>query len=153
MAQVTRRRARWKGEEGSELIEYALVLPMLLLVVLGIVEFGFIFQRYEVLTNAAREGARVAVLPGYTTPDVQARVVSYATTAGLRNPAVTAANVTVTPTTIAMGAGNPSVQCRRVVVNYTYSFQFLPGIGSMFGTTFTTVPLQAVSEMRIEDQQ
>ena len=50
---------------------------MLLLVVLGIAEFGFIFQRYEVVTNAAREGARMAVLPGYTTADVDARVRVY----------------------------------------------------------------------------
>ena len=34
---------------------------------LGIAEFGFIFQRFEVMTNAAREGARMAVLPGYST--------------------------------------------------------------------------------------
>ena len=47
------------------LIEFALVFPMLLLVMLGIIDFGRLFQRYEVLTNAAREGTRVAVLPGY----------------------------------------------------------------------------------------
>jgi TadE-like protein len=146
------RRARWESEEGSELIEYALVLPMLLLVVLGIVEFGFLFQRYEVLTNAAREGARMAVLPGYNEPDVDARVVAYAAAAGVANPAVNAGNVLVSDTTIAMGGGQPAIRCKRVIVNYTYTFQFLPGIGSMFGTTFTTVPLQAVSEMRIEDQ-
>ena len=68
MAQITKTfRSRWASEDGAELIEFALVLPMLLLVVLGIAEFGFIFQRYEVLTNAAREGARIAVLPGYST--------------------------------------------------------------------------------------
>ena len=46
----------------SKLIEFALVFPLLLMVILGIVDFGFLFQRYEVLTNAAREGARVAAL-------------------------------------------------------------------------------------------
>ena len=35
---------------------------------LGIIDFGFLFQHYEVVTNAAREGARVAILPGYRTP-------------------------------------------------------------------------------------
>ena len=49
------------------MIEFALIFPLLLLVILGIVDFGFLFQRYEVLTNATREGARMAVLPGYTT--------------------------------------------------------------------------------------
>ncbi len=59
---------RGRSEDGAQLVEFALVLPLLLLVVLGIAEFGFIFQRYEVITNAAREGARLAVLPGYTEP-------------------------------------------------------------------------------------
>ena len=72
MAQVKLSR-RWRSEEGAELVEFALVLPMLLFVVLGIAEFGFIFQRYEVLTNAAREGARLAVLPGYTRPTSDSR--------------------------------------------------------------------------------
>ena len=48
--------------------------PVLLLLVFGIVDFGFMFQRYVVLTNAAAEGARVASLPGYTAADAQARV-------------------------------------------------------------------------------
>ncbi len=53
-----------------------MVLPLLLLVMFGIVDFGFLFQRYVVLTNAAMEGARVAVLPGYTDTDAEARAVS-----------------------------------------------------------------------------
>lgn len=50
-------------EIGSELIEFALVFPMLPFVCLGIVDFDFLFQRYEVVTNASREAARVAALP------------------------------------------------------------------------------------------
>ena len=49
---------RLKSQRGAELIEFALIFPLLLLVLLGIVDFGFLFQRYEVLTNATREGAR-----------------------------------------------------------------------------------------------
>ena len=56
---------RLKTERGAELIEFALVFPLLLFIILGIVDFGFLFQRMEVVTNAAREGARIAVLPGY----------------------------------------------------------------------------------------
>ena len=125
---------------------------MLLLVVLGIVEFGFIFQRYEVLTNAAREGARMAVLPGYTPADIDARVVAYANAAGITSPVLTAPDVNVNDMNDCAPGVVPAVRCRVVVVNYTYTFHFLPGIGSMFGGTFTTVPLQAVSVMRLEDQ-
>jgi len=54
-ASVLRRLRR--SDSGAEVIEFALTLPLLLLVVLGIIEFGFVFQQYEVVTNAAREGA------------------------------------------------------------------------------------------------
>ena len=60
--------ARRRGERGQAIVELALTLPLLLLVVLGIFDFGLMFQRFEVVTNAAREGARVAVLPDYTDP-------------------------------------------------------------------------------------
>ena len=75
------RRAR--SARGAELIEFALVLPVLLLIVLGIVDFGFMFQRMEVVTNAAREGARLAVLPGYAKTDVEARVCDYLQSGGV----------------------------------------------------------------------
>ncbi len=70
MATVTRR-ARWHSERGAELIEMVVVLPLLLLVLFGIIDFGFMFQRYVVLTNAAMEGARVGILPGYDTGDAE----------------------------------------------------------------------------------
>src|SRR5688572_16886512 len=74
MASLNRRTERWSSARGAELIEFALVLPLMLLLLLGTVDFGLLFQRYHVVTNAAREGARVAVLPGYASADVQARV-------------------------------------------------------------------------------
>ena len=79
MATLTRK-PRWHSERGAELIEMVVVLPLLLLVMFGIIDFGFMFQRYVVLTNAAMEGARVAILPGYTTADAEDRAESYAAT-------------------------------------------------------------------------
>ena len=149
---------RWRGEEGAQIIEFALVLPMLLLVVLGIAEFGFIFQRYEVLTNAAREGARMAVLPGYNTAaardGIRARVRAYLQagrvpiTAG--TPPASIVTIDFADDTVAIGGGLPNVPVRRVTITYTYSYAFLPGIGGWFGNTYTTIPLTAVSEMRVE---
>ncbi len=55
----------------------ALVLPILLMIFAGIIDFGFMFQRYEVVTNAAREGARMGTLPGYSQTDIQNRVENY----------------------------------------------------------------------------
>ncbi len=82
MVSITGKR-RFKSERGAELIEFALVFPLLLLVILGIVDFGFLFQRMEVVTNAAREGARIAVLPGYLNADAEARVHDYIEAGGL----------------------------------------------------------------------
>ena len=65
-AVVVRLPARVRSQAGAELVEFALVLPILLLVFGGIVDFGLLLQRQQVVTNAAREGARLAVLPGYT---------------------------------------------------------------------------------------
>jgi len=51
-----------KSEKGQGLVEFALVLPILLLFLLGIVEFGWLFNARISLTSAAREGARVAAV-------------------------------------------------------------------------------------------
>jgi Flp pilus assembly protein TadG len=121
---------------------------MLLLVVLGIAEFGFMFQRYEVITNAAREGARIAVLPGYSTADVQNRVTAYVTQGRvpttLTNPVVAVADVDIPV------PGRLPISARRVTVTYTHTYMFLPGIGALFGSAYTTVPITAVAEMRME---
>ncbi|PYR71259.1 MAG: hypothetical protein DMF88_00460 [Acidobacteria bacterium] len=57
-----------RDERGAALVEMALTLPLMLLVSAGIFEFGRAYQTWQVLTNAAREGARIAVLPGTTAP-------------------------------------------------------------------------------------
>ena len=133
-----------RNERGSELIEMALCFPLLLMVVLGIVDFGFLFQRYEVVTNAAREGARVAVLPGYSTADIQSRVDSYATAGGLP----IAPTVGVTDSSITAGA--TTWPAKTVTVSYPHQYMFLGGIAAWFGGSFTSVTVTAASTMRTE---
>jgi len=53
-----------KNERGVALLELAIITPVLLLLIMGIVEFGWIFNGYITLTGAAREGARVAAVNG-----------------------------------------------------------------------------------------
>ncbi len=55
-------------------MEFAVVLPLLLLLLFGIVEFGWLFMIRQTLVNAAREGCRVAVLKTSTDLDVTERV-------------------------------------------------------------------------------
>ncbi len=54
---------RDKLEAGQELVEFALVLPLLLVLVFGIVDFSVAVFDYNTVANAAREGARAAILP------------------------------------------------------------------------------------------
>lgn len=53
---------RANNEEGAAALEFALVLPLLIMVVFGIVEFGRIYSQYQVYQGAAREGARYAAV-------------------------------------------------------------------------------------------
>lgn len=51
-----------KSQQGTSTIEFALIIPILLLVLVGIVEFGIILYNKAVLTNACREGARFGIV-------------------------------------------------------------------------------------------
>ncbi len=75
---------RLARREGQSLVEFALVLPILLLIIVGILEFGIAFRTYQVVTNAAREGARTAVLR-VEQPQADSVVIRYLQSAGL-NP-------------------------------------------------------------------
>ena len=57
-----RRRRSHAGEDGASAVEFALVVPLLLLIVFGIVNFGFVFSQQSSLNTAVREGARRAVV-------------------------------------------------------------------------------------------
>lgn len=142
MASVTRR-SRLRDQRGAELIELAIALPLLLLVLMGIVDFGFMFQRYLVLTNAAMEGARVAVLPGYTSADAQARATAYATAGGVPGTVT----VTAQPWSIPGGPTGtwPGV---RVRVEHQYQYQYIGPIAGLFGGSFSSVTLTAQSTVR-----
>lgn len=136
-------RARWRSERGAELIEMAIALPLLLLVVLGIVDFGFLFQRYLVLTNAAMEGARVAVLPGYTIADAQARASTYALTGGVPSP------VTAVATPLSLAGPNGGLwPGMRITVTHVYQYQYIGPIAGLFGGSFSSVTLTAQSTVR-----
>jgi Flp pilus assembly protein TadG len=140
---------RGRSARGAELIELALVLPMLLLMFAGIVDFAIMFQRYLVVSNAAREGARVAVLPGYTATDVQNRVTDY-----VRNGT---GDVTLSPSTVLTvvtidpPGATPPFPAAQVSVSITHSYWLMgPVSGLLGGGSWTSITLAARSTMRIE---
>ena len=120
-----------RNQRGTALIEMALTLPLMLLVSAGIFEFGRAYQTWQVITNAAREGARLAVLPGTTDGDVQTRVRTYMSDGQLTS--ATSATVNINrAATIAVGAGTASAS--RITVNYPFTFVVLQPIARLVAT-------------------
>jgi Flp pilus assembly protein TadG len=134
-------------DSGAEFIEMALAFPMLLLVVLGIMDFGIMFQRYEVMTNAAREGARVAVLPDYSDDDAIQRAEDYLAASFLGGDGIASVSIDG-PTPVSVG-GN-CMNTKTVWVFYPHQFEYLSGIIGYFGGNFGSRTLTASSTMRVE---
>ena len=70
----------YHSERGAALLETAIALPIILMICVGIFEFGRAYQTWQVLTNAAREGARVAAVGGTSDLDVETAVRTYMVT-------------------------------------------------------------------------
>lgn len=141
-----------RDERGAELVEFALVLPLLLALFAGIADFGRMFQRLEVATNAAREGARLATLPGYSQTDVESRVRDYMNE-GIETSAGSRTSVTRTFVNITPAGGGAAFQAARVVVNYNDSYLILGPIVGLLGgnaSNFGNITLSATSTMRME---
>ena len=106
------------ADRGATAVEFALLLPLLLMVVLGIIDFGRMLNAQVTLTQAAREGARLVALGQ---PNVEARTRAAA-------PGLSPVGVVVTSTcpTGTGSSGNGEVRT-------SYSFAFTPGFGSIAG--------------------
>jgi len=89
------RAPRRAPRSGAALVEFAVVAPVFFLLIFGLLEFGRMVMCYQVMTNAVREGARVATVPGTTSTDVTSQV-----NAALANGFVNGATVTVTPSNL-----------------------------------------------------
>jgi Flp pilus assembly protein TadG len=112
-----------RSRKGSEVVEFALVLPVLLIIVFGILDFGLAIYDKAVITNASREGARAGIVYRYPTPTeaqletiVRNVVNAYCSThlvtfSGSHTPTITF------PQTPA-GSGTPI----EVRINYQYNY-------------------------------
>ena len=146
MARLTQRgAARLRSARGAELVELALVFPLLLLFVAGVIDAGLFMQQYAVVSNAAREGARVAAIPGWIEDDVKARVNDYLAAGGLD---AAAATTTVTPVSVTAGAHTLSAV--KVVVSYPYNYLWFGSMVGWFQGTATPLTLAAAATMRTE---
>jgi Flp pilus assembly protein TadG len=149
-------RIKFGSQKGAAMVEFALVLPLLLLIVFGIIEFGIIFFNQQVITNASREGARYGIVsqtPRVTQTQIRQRVKDYCfnnlITFGSTNRTPGDADITMVGWTSAPVFPTNDL---RVTVSWNYQFLVLPAIGSTFfgGSADTGIPLSATSLMKYE---
>lgn len=96
-----------KRQRGDGLVEFALVLPVLLLLVFGILDGGRAVYAYHVVANSAREGARYASVATRTPDQVRSRVLSYA--------------VALSPDRLSVVLTYPTTTTVRVEVRYNFT--------------------------------
>ncbi len=112
-----------RGQRGTVLMEFALTLPLLVLIMMVVLEGSRLVRTHQILNNAAREGARLAVqTPDLAPADVTNEVLAYASQNGVTVPA---ANVTFNNSFFIPTASGVSISASKVTVTYTYTVQYL----------------------------
>ena len=115
-------RTRLRDEHGASAVEFAMIVPLLLVLVIGIAEFGHAFQVHGTLSAAAREGARVMALQN----DPAAARAAVRDAAPMLDPVITNAQVTVTP------AACPATSTTPATVRVTIAYP-MPLLTGFFG--------------------
>lgn len=139
-----RRLLRWlprlgRGERAQALAEFAMILPVFFLLLFSLVDFGRAFYTWLVLTNAAREGARVGAVQG-DAASITTRVNETASTLNATDMTIALTNV-------------QGIRGTTVIVDLTYNFSYVTPIGAiagLFGTSLSTPAISASSSMRLE---
>jgi Flp pilus assembly protein TadG len=116
-------RDRMRSERGAAAVEFAMILPLLVVLVIGIAEFGRAFQVQGTLSAAAREGVRLMALQN----DPAAARAAVRTAAASLDPGITDAQIAISPASCPiLAAGSTSV---RLTIDYP-----MPYLTGFFGT-------------------
>jgi Flp pilus assembly protein TadG len=103
-----------RNRRGAAAVEFALVGSVFVIIVFGMIEIGRVLMVQQILTNAAREGVRVAILdaPSSTATQVNTTVTTY-----LQNAGITGATITINPT-------NPTAATYGTAITVTVQVPF-----------------------------
>lgn len=142
MREPGKRKSLINGKAGSATVEMALVLPLFLLLVFGIAEFGRAWLVLNTMNHAAREAVRVAATTASLTADNSA-VISRA------NTILAAATITGAAVHNTVPSGTPP----QVTVDITFTYNWMTQIGPLLGFSFVgDIPLTSAATMRYERQ-
>ena len=137
-------------ERGSAMVETAIVLPIILVLMVGIFEVGRAYETWQVLTNAAREGARMSVTPSSTQTDTTALIRRYMADGQLTKSA--AASVVVNKGASIDVNGTP-VSASAITVDYPFEFIMLQPVVRLVAPAATVggpLTMRATAIMRNE---
>jgi Flp pilus assembly protein TadG len=138
--------SRIRREDGQAIVEFALVLPLLMAILLGIVQFGIVFNNYETLTDATRVGARKAAVTrfiGDNGASAIAAVKNAATGLDLSSPG--AVTVTSCPPDTTCTTNDWSTTGNEVTVTATYPYSI-----KILDWTIKAGNLTSVTKERLE---
>ena len=141
---LLRKNRKAEGELGQAMVEFTLIIPIFLLLVFAIVDFGMGLYSWITVTNAAREGARLGTV-GADTATITQRVRD--TAGSLDNP-----NLTVAVTNAVDSGGDPG---ESVSVHVDYQYNLITPLSSILnlisgGSIGPTLTFDATAEMRLE---
>ena len=134
----------WKNQDGASAVEFALVLPILVLMVFAIIEFSVALYDKAMMTNASREGARAGIvfrIPPLTDEEIGNVVNTY-----LGGNLITFGGPAAANTTVTRNGSNPGDEL-KVTVDYTYTFLIIPNIITRLSGGIT---MMAETVMRME---
>ena len=144
-----------RSERGAAVVELALVAPLFLFLTFGLIDFGIALYRHQVIQNAARDGARRAVVFSGTQAVVQTRIQNTLSTSGLD---VSKATITFSCDGVT-GSLCPATPANRgkeegVDIDYPHEFLFVGPIVALIcpscGGDMADIVLRGVSRMRQE---
>ncbi len=133
-----------RNSRGQALVEFALVMPLLLILVISVFEFGRAWNLHQTITDAAREGARKAVIAdnSVTLDSVTAAIANRIGASGF-DPA----NATITlPDGFHAGTG----QVTSVRIEYPYRFTFLRALIGLLAQNNGVITVATEARMRNE---
>jgi Flp pilus assembly protein TadG len=133
-------KTQWQDQTGVAAVEFALVLPLLVMLAMGIIEFSLLLYDKAMITNASREGARAGIVaqnPRVSDDDITTVVGNYC-----KDYLITFGEK-VDPTTQIVRAGESFGDDLTVTVSYPYQFlvfpQFVTGLTGPIDLTAKTV--------------
>lgn len=134
-------------EAGQSLVEFTMILPIFLVLMFGLVDFGRAFYTWLLVTNAAREGARVAAVQADNS-SIDGRIYDSFCSSYPSECSLEPTKLTISKTNV------QGVRGSAVTIDLAYNFEFVTPLGSilklMGGSDLASPTISAHSSMRLE---